>query len=184
MNIPVKILLLSLTAWLICGCSVLQQKPDRIDKIDLNEFLVTVNDMPDPSWTTNGSSDVVIDRERTTDYLFISYFSELPQKDICFGQDIYRYRSIRGAKRDIKYATRMFKPPYVPKEWTFLSEKASESYIGCDDYKCYWIARYDRIVIETRFWRTSDCSDSMDIADFQEVLKIIDQRASQLIYDE
>lgn len=181
MNMPVKILQLSLIALLLCSCSMLQQDPNKVDEMDLEEFLFTVNDLPEQSLTTNGSSNVVLDRERTADYLFISFFSDEFQENICFGQDVYRYRSIKEAKRDFKYATTMFKLPYVPEDWTFISEIASESYIGCDDYLCYWVARYDRIVIDVRFWQTSDC---MDIANFQEVLKIIDQRASQLIYDE
>ena len=176
MNITGRISLLCLTFVLITGCSVVNQKPDNIDKMDLLNLLITVRDLPNQSWTTQGVSNVVLDRERTDDYLFISFFSDLSKKNTCLRQEVFRYRTTRGSERDYKYASTYFKEDGIPEGWSFISDKANESYFGCDDYgySCYWVARYERIVIDVRSWRTSDC---MNLSELEEVIKKIDRSA-------
>lgn len=171
----------------LVGCASAQETCE-VDILDLGDLLISENDLPTTSWSVSGPSNVVIDRERSDDLIWIGFFSDLYPTYLGTIQQVFRYQSIQEAERDYNYSVNYYRDSYFPDGWTFQSEVANESYIGCEQVSpnvsfpmCYWIARYDCIVIEFSPWLISD---RMTLDDMETIVNEIDQKASELIQNE
>jgi len=179
------LLLLGLISLVLSSCS--QPQECDVNFLKLDALLISIDNIPKPdSWSVYGPNNGVIDHERSTDLLGIAFFSDLFPTNLGSSETVYRYNTIEGAERDFSYASNYFGDGNFPNDWAFISEKADESYIACEDGvsvdfpKCYWIARYDCIVIEFRSWLIPD---RMTLEDMESIVREIDQKAGELIPD-
>jgi len=177
-------LLLFLSVNILTGCS----KPQtcEVSTLDIEALLITIEDMPTPlSWSTSGPGNVFLDRERTSDTIYIAFVSDI-YPYLGTDQEVFRYQTIKDAERDFKYASEYFGNGYFPDGWTFTSEVVDESHFSCRDGvsvdfpMCYWIARYDCIVIECRSWLITE---RMTLEDMENIVRKIDKKSSELIPD-
>ena len=178
------LLLLSFFILSLVGCS--KPKTCEMISLDLETLLISSEDMPkSSSWSTSGPSNVVLDYERTSDTIYIAFISDLYDY-LGSHQEIFRYQTSKGAKHDFDYASGYFGSGYFPDGWTFTSDIADESHIACEDgvsvdfARCYWIARYDCIVINLNSWLIPD---RMTLEDMENLVREIDEKASELISD-
>ncbi len=98
-------------------------------------------------------------------------------------QYVYRFNSIQAAKYSYKDEIQ-FPGITAIKGWSFISSVADESKVSCYTYSnrdipvCTWYARYDEFVVEFIAWIQPG---GLSIHEMENVVKIIDQKASKLL---
>jgi hypothetical protein len=175
-------LLVLLISSSLVSCSGLFHSSSEVDKMNLNDLLITIHDVP-AHWSTNGSGKG-IDPARSTDSSGIGFYSDIYPDSLGISQNIYRFSSIGVAKDDFSNQLTFYDAGQIPQGWSFKSTAASESRFSCTNYSnvsfpvCNWIARYDRIVIEFGGWLVPA---RMTLSDMEAIVRTIDSKASKLV---
>jgi hypothetical protein len=164
----------------LAGCT---GNRDSIARIDLATLLIGPKEMP-PGWSTEGPKNIALEPDRSSDSAGIAFYSDLYPEALGSGQDIYRFKSIRDARRDFAYATTLYATKDIPQAWHFRSTFADASNFSCRTYSnvsfpvCTWIARYDRIVIQFSAWLVPE---RMTLQDLENLVRQIDLQTGQVI---
>lgn len=170
----------------LVGCNIstdLIGQNSKSEQVNLNNLLVSLDDLP-PNWSFGGIGPG-IDSDRGKDSIGISFYSDIFPKSTGCTEDIYRQKSLWLAKLDYQDSLSMFSTVNAPKSWDFHSEIANESNFSCKYYpnstfpSCYWISRYDQIVIEFGCWLVPN---RMTISEMERIVMKIDNMAYELIY--
>jgi len=166
---------LMLVSFITFGCN------QRIsDKIDLAALAISEKDFP-PGWSFSGIGERGIEYYRSLDSISVFFNPDSYPDSHNSVQSIYRFKSIKKAKRDFADELEFFKKFYsVPPEWVYRSILADESYFTCREEaeRCLWIARYGDVVID---FQAPVTPELMTLQDFENIVKLIDLKAGQLI---
>lgn len=165
--------------------SCLFTKEETINnEINLLELLIQPEDLPSNWSLANYGLGKATDLYRSSDSAGIVFFSDMNPEAFGVGQEVYRFKTIGGAKTDyLKVISSLSQPDeFRPVEWTYHSENADESYFSCTAYPnitiCDWVARYKNIVIELG---GPIMQDYFDLANFEIIVRKIDEKANTLI---
>ena len=165
----------------LCGyAGNLNSKDTRIDDLSLNDLLITVDALPS-GWFFLASGKSV-ETYRSHDSAAVAFRTPLYPKSTGCSQDVFRHKTIKIAKRD--YQRRADSFGETPDEWTYESQLADESDFRCYYYSntsfplCWWVARYDRIVVEFNSWLVPGY---MTLEDMEKVVREIDENAGRQI---
>jgi hypothetical protein len=178
-------ILVLLAATSLIGCAQNSVKSDAINRLDLSKLLLSVDNMPEhSSWTTEGTYHTVIDKDRTSDLAAIAFYTNIYPDLYSSKVEAFRYNSVEDAKTDYDYATQEFGQGSPPSEWKFQSLLADQNQVSCDNYSnvafpvCFWVARYDRIIIDFRVWLIPG---HMSLSDMESLVSQIDDKAAKYI---
>lgn len=170
-----RILLILALSIFIVSCSNQEQKTE------ITSLLIDNSDMP-ANWPFSEFSNIGIDKDRSRDSVAISFNSDLYPDTFSSIQNVYRFNSVFTAKQDYLKELEFYKRYYyLPPEWNYTSDKASESNIFCKKNTfviCVWMARYEDIVIELQ---VSIIPSRMSFDDMENIVKKIDARAIETI---
>jgi len=124
---------------------------------------------------------------RTLDAVGVSFKPEDYQEQTYWGytQDVFRFDTIRLAKRDYLEQVEWYQSVYSPPgEWTFISDGADERYVSCrkpenvESTHCVWIARYGQIVVEFRGWIAPGYNT---LEEMEVLVQAVDEKAVEYI---
>ncbi|NMC84074.1 MAG: hypothetical protein GYA58_02190 [Anaerolineaceae bacterium] len=173
------ILVLSLIALSFTACEKVNK---TLMSTDLYGLLINTNDLPQ-GWLENYVGHAV-DVERGKDSAGITVYTEEHPNAFGCVEEIYRFQTVNEAKHDYEYAVQTFGYNNEDLELSFTSKKADESHFSCQSWPdipfpvCYWVARYNILVVSYRVWLEPGY---ITIDDTEAIVQKIDNRVSKLL---
>lgn len=172
----------------VFGCNNRISNDNAINKVNLANLLISVNDMPMPAqWSSPFGPGLALEPNRSTDSIGIGFYSDLYPESLGVSQEIYRFTSTWKAKWDYSELLRGYDTNSIPSEWTFQSEFADESFFLCEDASnipfphCEWYARYERLVVQFGGWLIPE---RMTLFDMEEIARTIDTKVGKITLGE
>jgi hypothetical protein len=174
-----------LSLFLIVGCtSVPTLVASPIEKINLEDFMITINDLPfSIPWDSTGIHHVVSDDTGLSGDDNVSTIIGPQVYDyFMFSETALRFPTITLAQQYYDKQVIPNKYEFIPSEWNFKSSMANQNRIACVAYLvlgqkgpvvCTWVARYESIVINVQ---TTFLTDLTTIRTFQNTMEKIDAK--------
>jgi len=173
---------------LLClGVGAIENRKDKAGfAVDLYDVLLDSSNFPAALSDIEGPAPG-FDYHRATDTIGISFKPEEYQKGAFWGysQDVYRFDTIRLAKRDYLEQVEWYQSVYSPPgEWMFISDGADERYVSCRKSEnvqttgCVWIARYGQFVVEFRGWMVPGYNT---LEEMEVLVQAVDEKAVEYI---
>jgi len=156
--------------------------------VPLETVLLTNADLPD-GWETGATSNDTYVPRAATNYRERTFDYTSPLRRMVFYEEIYQYRSIRGAsfqyaklKKELPTSYSVHSMPVSP-TFELRATYASEYDFGCVFYDmkvlvCYYLAHYDEYMLLLEM-RSSDNDISDEI--FSEIVSLVDKKLSNAI---
>ncbi len=163
-----------------CILKLLNPAPKRTFKPQ--DLLVTQEDVPS-GWTKTAGPQKVSNNTRSSNSSEIKFSPKGSEEIYGFGERVFRYSSIEGAKEDYTDAITFPGITHVG-GWTFKSDTADDQKISCYTYRdsdipvCTWEARYQEFVIEVVAWIGPD---QVSIQEMESLVKVIDGKVKDYL---
>lgn len=163
-----------------------------IDRINLEDLMITTNDLPSAiSWDTSGIHHVVdeyfgVNGENAVSAMFFP-LSTVNKSSTVSTLSISRLESNSIAEENYNKPSRTDLYGYAPPEWKFRSKFADENRITCDgDYghnfnapmSCIWVARYGEIIVSYDAWVDTD---EFTLENMQTTVEKIDAKITRVL---
>jgi hypothetical protein len=166
------------------GCASRPLRNDPIDQINLDDFMITIDNLPSSiPWDSTGIHHVVSDDTGLSgDDNVFTIIGPQVYDYFMFSESALRFPTNTLAEQYYDKQVIPKKYEFIPSEWNFKSSMANQNRIACIAYLfngqkgpvfCNWVARYERMVINVD---TTFPTDLTTIRTFQNTMEKIDAK--------